>query len=396
MGRWRGCPRTPTSEDGGPVGCWEVGLRRFTAPRLMVVQFAVGVGANPTSQGSCGLLGYICFGLGRSLSFVRGPDRHPAQGATARASPSFMKVEAPMLRAHNPPEADHLPEPFDAEDGAATWTEALFGLVCPLCAAPGARDGLGCESHRLRLPAISRCRTCAAPLPPALAGGFRCGACSRFLLRSPPAGSMSGASGIERAICVGDYEEPLLRELVLAFKHGGRPGLAPYLGALLLASAMSRTTTGPHEDAPIDAEEDPRPGDLLVPVPLHSARWLERGYDQARLLADAVAAAAPTGSLASRSLLRRSRATAPQGAIGLISRADNVHGAFVPAWPRCLSSWLVRGRRVWLVDDVWTSGATLRECATTLRRMGAAWCGAMVVARASGAAWNVQAADPTD
>ncbi|MFN9787959.1 MAG: ComF family protein [Planctomycetia bacterium] len=283
------------------------------------------------------------------------------------------------------------------EGDESTWIEALFGHACLVCGAPGLADGLGCDEHRLQIDAHARCRLCAALLPPALAACALCGACRRERARRR-------GVRIQRAHSVGDYDDPLLRELVLAFKHGGRPGLAPHLGALLHVCSTARARlvaagtlgdagtmgdagiqgeAGIQGDAGAPDEGEPRRGDILVPVPLHPARRLERGYDQARLLADGVAAAAPPGFHAVRSVLRRARATAPQGATGLLSREDNVHGAFAPAWPAAWSRRLVRGRRVWLVDDVWTSGATLRACAAGRHDMGAAWCGALVVARAS-------------
>jgi ComF family protein len=116
--------------------------------------------------------------------------------------------------------------------------------------------------------------------------------------------------------------------------------------------------------------------ELLVPVPLHVRRRLERGYDQAARLAEELERA--TGLVLARGL-RRVRDTPVQGAVGSSSRAANVRGAFAPARRR--AGW-ARGRRVWLVDDVVTSGATVAECARVLRRLGAQRVGVLALARA--------------
>jgi ComF family protein len=114
------------------------------------------------------------------------------------------------------------------------------------------------------------------------------------------------------------------------------------------------------QDSP--CRELAREADLLVPVPLHPKRLRQRGFNQALLLAQAF----PEVPL-DRDNLRRVRATVPQvGLKSLKERRANVKGAFAVARPEKIA-----GKNVCLVDDVFTTGATVRECARALNKAGA-------------------------
>ncbi|UAK26353.1 hypothetical protein K8P63_09840 [Sphingomonas nostoxanthinifaciens] len=109
------------------------------------------------------------------------------------------------------------------------------------------------------------------------------------------------------------------------------------------------------------------PDTLVAPVPLHRRRLWSRGYNQAALIARALVREG--GGEIAPDLLRRTRATPPLRGLGRSARARTVSGAFAldPAWRA-----RVKGRRVVLVDDVYTTGATVKACARVLRRAGAA------------------------
>ena len=115
--------------------------------------------------------------------------------------------------------------------------------------------------------------------------------------------------------------------------------------------------------------------DVIVPVPLHSHRLRERGYNQAALLAREMAR--QCGLLLDEQTLVRQRATAPQVELDVRQRKENVRGAFST---RCNA---LIGRNVLLVDDVCTTGATLEACAQVLREAGAREIRALTAARAA-------------
>lgn len=144
------------------------------------------------------------------------------------------------------------------------------------------------------------------------------------------------------------YDGPLARA-VADLKYAGDVALAGPLGRLLAGAEAFR-----------------RPWDLVVPVPLHPWRAVLRGYNQAALLARwAVAAAGFQRPVLDPRLLRRLRATPPQAELDAAERRDNLHGAIGVRRP-------VDGRRVLVVDDVTTTGATLEACLAALRAAGAA------------------------
>ena len=229
--------------------------------------------------------------------------------------------------------------------------ECVWPSRCLLCPSPCVR-GPCCAEHALprELPG-PRCPRCAAKLPDALPDGTDCAACRR----APPA--------FHRALTCWDYwAQPPAREHILAAKHRHRRDLVCYLGACLGARLKERGGERP----------------VLVPVPSHPARRLERGRDLAALLAGAVAEEA--GGVLVRGLCR-ARPTRSQGDPLVVDRRRNVRGAI--ALSRRGRGLSLAGRDVWVVDDVLTSGATASECARALHRVGARRVGVCVLARAT-------------
>jgi ComF family protein len=181
-----------------------------------------------------------------------------------------------------------------------------------------------------------------------LVTGPRCGACRAR--RAPYAYARAAAP-------FGD----VVREALHALKFGGKRAMAVPLGDLLAEAGATLLPAGP--------------ADLLVPVPLHPRRQRERGFNQAALLAERVGRV--WGRPVMASALVRTMATPPQTELSGEARRRNVRGAFAVVRPR-----QVAGRRVLLIDDVMTTGATVEACAAPLRGAGAAEVGVLTVARA--------------
>jgi ComF family protein len=221
------------------------------------------------------------------------------------------------------------------------WLNYLLPPHCLLC-------GLFCGSGRLcqgcskNIPRIySPCRTCA--LPGVNSEIQVCGAC----LRQAPPWDEARAGLL--------YEYPV-DQIVQRFKFRRNLVCGRVLADELLMRFQNQGVTLP---------------DVIVPVPLHFSRFFKRGFNQAEFIARQVGKFFDVPVRIN--LLRRSRRTAAQSELDYASRLKNVRGAF--------SCKALGGLSVALVDDVMTTGTTLRACAKTVKRAGANQVSVWVAAR---------------
>lgn len=210
---------------------------------------------------------------------------------------------------------------------------------CPGCGAITGEEHLFCLAcwQKLHFLAQPCCRRCGLPFGFDSGEDAECGGC----LASPPS-----YDRLRAAVAYGE----IARKVVLKLKYSGRPAAAE-----TIAHFMQRLIAGRESEA------------MLVPVPLHRWRIWKRGYNQSALIASALARR--TGHRAELDVLRRVKSTPSLRGLARRERALAVRGAFALS-PQGRE--MVRGRTIILVDDVYTSGATVDGCAKALRRGGAA------------------------
>ncbi len=225
--------------------------------------------------------------------------------------------------------------------------DLLFPPQCMACRAPVADPGFcaACWSGITFLDGPG-CACCGLPFAVALEGDNLCAAC----LVKPPA--------FDSARAILAYDDAS-KGAILALKHADRLDLVPGFSRWLARAGRAALSDC----------------DLIVPVPLHRSRLWRRRYNQAAELARRLSRdfRLPTDPLA----LARSRSTPSQGAMpSAKARRRNVQRAFQVPHPA-----KVAGRRILLLDDVLTTGATAESCARALKRAGAARVHVLALAR---------------
>ena len=237
-----------------------------------------------------------------------------------------------------------------------TWRTALDAVadlllppICIACRTSVTSHGLLCGACFAKLDFIAPpvCQRLGVPLP------FDAGApsLSAAAIAAPPA--------YDRARAVARYSETM-RDLIQSFKYRDR-----LEGLHLFGRWLARAGAELLEDA-----------DVLVPVPLYRSRLWWRRFNQSALLAGELSKR--TGVPADCFVLKRVRRTASQVGLSAEQRKKNVAGAFKVDPAR---SAVLRGKRIVLVDDVITSGATVEACARVLRRAKAARVDVLALAR---------------
>lgn len=223
--------------------------------------------------------------------------------------------------------------------------DLLFPVHCAGCSRSGYVLCSACIAKIAALP-IPFCLHCSSPLSP---NGV-CPSCKYHPLH---------LSGL-RAFSL--YQEPL-RSWIHALKYHGNVRLAEPLGHLL---ALGYTGYG-------------LSADIILPVPLHIERQKQRGYNHAQLLAEVCSK--KLGIPLREDILIRHRATLAQVDLNPKDRLQNVAGAFLCS-PTIVNRDL-KGRRILIIDDVCTTGATLEACAAPLFGAGAKEVWGLVLARPS-------------
>jgi ComF family protein len=210
---------------------------------------------------------------------------------------------------------------------------------CLSCHEPVESQGVVCQACWADIDFISDpfCESCGLPFEYDYDEAMQCVAC----VTSPPHFSVARAAVVYKGTG---------KKLILSFKHGDATHAAP-----LIAKWMQRAGRSLIENT-----------DLIIPVPLHWSRLIKRRYNQAALLAHALSK--ETGVATDPLILKRIKATKSQGLFRKGERLANVKGAFTVDEKRTA----LKNKRILLIDDVFTTGATVNACAKTLLKAKAA------------------------
>lgn len=227
------------------------------------------------------------------------------------------------------------------------WVDLVYPRVCCACKKP-VEEGWFCGGCADALPLVEApyCNVCGEVYEGAITQEFRCGNCSGRRLEFEFAVAACHAEGV-------------MRELIHQFKYERRLHLRGALATLMLRVLEEPRLAGENL------------GEwLLVPVPLHRSREREREFNQSWELCTRLSRL--TGIPAAKALVR-TRETDQQAGLSREERLKNLRGAFAVRQPRRWQRPIeLKGRRILLVDDVFTTGATTSECARVLRRVGGA------------------------
>jgi ComF family protein len=227
--------------------------------------------------------------------------------------------------------------------------DMLFPATCLGCHEITGRQGTLCPKCWSRVRFIERpyCEVLGTPF----SIDYGIGAVSGDAIADPPP--------FRRLRAVAAYGD-VARKLVQSLKYQDRTDLAPWIAAW-----MARAGAELLQDA-----------DVILPVPLHPARFLSRRFNQSAELARAVAK--QSGKSFDPSILLRKKKTRQQVGLGANERADNVRGAFAVPDPQVIR---ISGKSVLLIDDVYTTGATVKAASKALKKAGAAHVDVLTFAR---------------
>jgi ComF family protein len=239
------------------------------------------------------------------------------------------------------------PTTLESNDAPRPWRDVWLGMVfpevCQFCKVKRAtqNEGFVCRECWMGVRFIRQpfCERCGLPYEGAITSGFECGNCHGIDLSFSFARSAVVTKGV-------------VREAIHKFKYNYALWVEPFLSNLLIREA-----------AP--ALKKSAKWDLMVPVPLHPAKLKTREYNQAEYLARSLSQAA--GINLNTNLIRRVKSSETQTHLTREARMENVKRVF-----EFVPENVVTGKRIVVVDDVFTTGATTNACAAVLRKAGAA------------------------
>lgn len=167
---------------------------------------------------------------------------------------------------------------------------------------------------------------------------------------------------LDRAIYPFSYKDKPIQKIIKAFKYH-------FIKDLKIP--ISRLMTGYLEKIKKQINLD---DSILMPVPLHKKKFNQRGYNQSELIVSGIAKY--LNAETANDCLSKIKSTKDQASLKENRRLENLKGAFL-----CVKPWLVSGRKIILIDDVYTTGATMQECARVLKEAGAKEVTGLVIAR---------------
>ena len=241
--------------------------------------------------------------------------------------------------------------------------ESLFATLFP-------SDCRFCRSPLINISRLPVCQACLSEIHPV--EGTVCSVCGErlqtpFADRNGPEEVRCGlcrkmAPPFVKAVAYGSYDGGL-RELIHLLKYEQVRPAAVVLGGMLREAAIGLDSCGINEA-------------LVVPVPLHARKLRQRGFNQSVLIAQEFIKLASGNMTLQPRVLQRRRETESQIGLTRHQRRENIRGAFVVSRPQEIA-----GRDVLLIDDVFTTGTTVSECARVLLRAGASKVLVATVAR---------------